>query len=120
MNPPPPGSPLGAFPAGSYALDIRPEDTGNSGNVGFWVLTFEADADFMATRNGTIAVQGNVLVSNDQIIIRDLAGSFSCAPPTDKGTYKWAVSGGQLSLTVVSDGCGGRRDALTAGAYAKQ
>lgn len=93
-------------------LDAQPGEV-TAGNVGVWILTFEADADFRATKDGAVVVQGNVLVSNNQIILRDLAGSFSCAPPTDKGTYGWVVSANLLTLTLVSDGCSGRRDVLT-------
>jgi hypothetical protein len=81
---------------------------------GTWRLAFTA-GHFSLKRNGKAAVAGLTTLSGRRVTFRDVSGSYRCIGSQAVGTYRWTLRGKSLTLTVVRDGCSGRKAVLTNG-----
>jgi hypothetical protein len=85
---------------------------------GKWQLKFSG-SHFAIRRNAKKVVQGRVSYGVGKLTLTDTSGSYSCSGAQRKGTYRYRLSGGSLTLTVVKDSCSGRKAVLTTKAYRK-
>lgn len=71
-----------------------------------YAFTFTADGKYLVDfgGDGKIDVYGTYSVSQNQVTIKDTNGDMACRG--DKGgTYQYAVSGNQITFTMVNDDC---------------
>lgn len=90
------------------------DEDANEDLVGTWLFsrgpTWEISDDSISVSGGV--VDGfDYTATNTTLELTDWPGPSAC-PPDQPGTYEWEIDDDVLSLTVVSDECGGRRDAL--------
>jgi hypothetical protein len=85
-----------------------------AGLVGKWVgtmvtFTLNGDGTFHAVgaNQAMYDVTGTYTVADCQLSLTDLTGTNAC-PASQVGVYAFAVSGAQMTLTLVSDACQGR------------
>jgi hypothetical protein len=85
---------------------------------GKWQLKFSGP-HFAIRRNGTKVVQGRVNYGAGKLTLTDTSGSYACSGAHRKGTYRYKLSAGSLTFTVVKDSCSGRKAVMTTKAYRK-
>ena len=101
------------LPAGSYSVEIP---AGMEAAPGRWVLEIAAGGLMWTNpENGARFSPGTVVevTSSTLVLGPDPACPDQVGAPT-AGTYRWQRNAGQLSFTLVSDSCAGRRDTLIA------
>ena len=97
-----------AFPTGTFRA---------SDSEGQWVQVYNTDSTFTLTRNGVrMFTQGRYTPSARQVMLSE--NSQLCSGMGD-GTYGWSFSGGQLTFTVITDGCINRRNTLITNSWKK-
>ena len=102
------------IPPGTYTADI-PE--GVEAHPGTWRMEVTENAISWTNPDGVTFSPGEVLeVTSDRIVFAADPACPDQEEPTD-GAYGWEVAGNELSFTVESDSCAGRRDTLTAAAW---
>lgn len=117
-EPPPSQFDLGDFPAGSYTLELQPEEVSVPLLAGVWTNIYGEDGETTVLKDGEVVVFGTFTISGAEITLDDGGGPLTCNPPADVGTYTWSVvEGGGLAFTAVSEPCGGRREVITAGTW---
>ena len=101
------------LPAGSYSADVP---AGLEAAPGLWKLEIAADGLMWTNpENGATFSPGKVVeVTSSTIVLGPDPGCPDQVGGPTAGTYGWLLDGGQLTLTLVSDSCAGRRDTLTA------
>jgi hypothetical protein len=100
----PVGGPVPPGIAGLWSLRQQPPVT--------FAISLNLRGDQWAIGGSTIHNSGNVVVDGDTILFFNGTGC-QLSLPAGIGTYHWSLSGtGTLSLTLVSDPCGGRVDNL--------
>ena len=115
-----PSSTPAASLTGTYATTLVSSDVAVTSNrmAGNWtigfgpsqILTVTAPPDFTGTYSGySFAIDGPLLRT-------DLFGEDVCTPILP-GTYRWRLTGDQLTLTAVDDACPGRVGLLTSAAW---
>ena len=88
----------GKFPVGSY-------------ESGPFTITFKEGGSFEVLHSSGAGVKGTYKISGDNIEFTDVEGDFAC--PDAVGKYTWKVEAEKLVLTLVSDPCDGRAQALS-------
>lgn len=79
-------------------------------------------ADTSEIGDGSITVTGGVIdgftytATDSSLELTDDPGPMAC---TQLGTYEWEIEADVSSLTVLSDGCNGRRNALDGATYVR-
>jgi hypothetical protein len=102
------------IPPGTYTADI-PE--GVEAASGTWTMQVTEDAITWTHPEGQIFSPGDVVeVTSDRIVFASDPACPDQDEPTE-GTYQWEVVGSELSFTVESDSCAGRRDTLTSATW---
>jgi hypothetical protein len=69
-------------------------------------LHFKKDSFFVTNKNNDLLVRSFLKVSKDTITITDVEGEYMC--PQADGIYKFAITGDNLSFTLINDPCDGR------------
>jgi hypothetical protein len=108
---PPPAGPT--IIGGTFTTTISAEEAAKEPKVaGTWDVNLAADGNFSVRQGENVMVQGIYTTANDQVTFNDVSGPAMCKDhPT--GTYRWALSGNQLTMTVVEDTCVPRQVVLT-------
>lgn len=128
LNPPPASPPppqVGAFPLGTFASTIEPDDVPPiySSLVGRGLYTFHADASWEFTLTDTTTntvrfeIEGYISVTDQQVKFVDQVGG-SCQNAV--GTYTWAFDDPELRFTHITDACDGRSIGLTTNPFVQQ
>src|ERR1700730_18419269 len=117
----PSGGPVPALLLGDWFLGggdaapiaLNPPSTGGrrrpkhySSATCYFMLTLAAATYHVYIGAQTVVASGNVVTNNDEI---DVFGGANC---DGVGRYKWALNGGGLLFTLISDPCG-RSDVFT-------
>lgn len=79
---------------------------------GLWQVAFR-DSAFAVSKDGLLAVRGQVRLAGSTITFRDQAGPLRCRGPQARGTYRFVLRGRALTLTPARDACPGRRLVLS-------
>ncbi len=79
---------------------------------GTWRLTLRP-ATFSVAKGGVVAVSGSLRIAGNRVTFHDRSGSFACHGTQAVGVYTWRIAGSRLTLTPVTEPCGGRRTILT-------
>ncbi len=74
-------------------------------------LSIGSDSLTISSSHGMALVVATIKISNDTIQINDVSGPIKCSPD-DKGVYSYAITNGKLVLTIISDNCDGRANAI--------
>jgi hypothetical protein len=100
------------IPPGRYLAELP---AGLEGAPGLWQMDITPEAVTWTSPEGNSFSPGDLVeVTATRIVFApDPECPDQAGEPTE-GTYEWSVDGGQLSFTLVSDSCAGRRDTLTA------
>jgi hypothetical protein len=90
------------------------------GSEGTWQLTLTADGLARIAQVTDIGVrsraEGPYSLTPGELYFGPDAGDYACTQfGVELGSYRWALSGDQLSLTVVDDACDDRRVLFVAG-----
>jgi hypothetical protein len=90
--------------------------------VGYWEVEFTESGSYIVYKDGSPVATGRYNSNPARLIMRDLDGVLACtdAPGIATATYRWTLSGNELLLTTVNDGCAGRNLVLTAHPLEKQ
>lgn len=81
---------------------------------GPYTLVFDRDGSFQVVKSGYALVEGDYLVSGQQIRLTDKKGPFACTGPGQAtGTYNWKLERGVLLLRKVEDKCNDRSASFT-------
>ncbi|MFO7778126.1 MAG: hypothetical protein R6V28_07240 [Nitriliruptoraceae bacterium] len=73
-----------------------------------WVITEDSIA---ASESDEVIVESTYTATASTFEMADVSGPRAC-PESQIGTYEWEITDDVLSLTVASDGCGGRASSL--------
>jgi hypothetical protein len=87
------------FPVGSYTLAD-------------YTLTFGDAGQFRVMKGDQLGVEGEYSITGEQLRLTDKQGPFACGNGQETGTYTWKYEGDSLTLSAVSDPCGGRAQAI--------
>ena len=90
------------FPRGVYSAARISEER--------WEIVFADQGRFHVIRNGKTTVQGRYASTASRIVFSNERGPDACG--NDTGTYRWKRSGDMLTLTAVSEPCGGRHNVM--------
>lgn len=104
----------GTIPPGTYTADI-PE--GVEAQAGTWTMEVTGNAITWTHPEGMTFSPGELLeVTGSRIVF---AADPACPDQDDptEGAYQWEANGRELSFTVESDSCAGRRDTLTSATW---
>ncbi|MGD9712681.1 MAG: hypothetical protein AB7V46_11505 [Thermomicrobiales bacterium] len=108
---------------GEYAVTLVrvdvPTDLPDGYNyVGKWIIQINEDGTYSATRQDVgLLVSGMWEATGNQVTFTDDTGLVSCTNATavtipgddiSSGTYEWTLTGDELQLIPVDEGCGGR------------
>ena len=106
------GSGTDLIPPGRYTTELP---AGLEGAPGLWQMDITPEAITWTSPEGNSFSPGEVVeVTTTTIVFApDPECPDQAGEPTE-GSYEWSVDGGQLTFTLVSDSCAGRRDTLTA------
>ncbi len=90
--------------------------------VGDWEIEFSESGSYIVSKDGFPVVVGRYNSNPARVIMTDLQGALSCTdqPGIATASYRWTLSGDDLLLTAVHDGCAGRNLILTAHPLQKQ
>lgn len=75
-------------------------------------LSIGSDSLTISSSHGMALVVAFIHISNDTIETNDVSGPIKCLPD-DKGVYSYAITNGKLVLTIISDNCDGRANAIS-------
>ncbi len=83
--------------------------------VKFTMTITDADYQFDFGNDGVIDIKGSYIANGDELTVWDTDGQNTC-PSEQKGVYRFALDGDQVSFTKVKDDCpqrGGETMVLT-------
>jgi hypothetical protein len=75
-------------------------------------LSIGTDSLFISNSHGMALDVAVIKISGDTLEINDVSGPIKCASD-DKGVYSYAITNGKLVLTIISDDCDGRANAIS-------
>jgi hypothetical protein len=108
---PPPAGPT--IIGGNFTTTISAQEAAKEPKAaGDWEINLASDGNFTVRQGGKVAVQGIYTTANDQVTFNDVSGPAMCTDHLT-GTYRWSLSGGQVTMSVVDDACVGRQIVLT-------
>ena len=103
---------------GVYTTTITKHDIASSqelnNEVGTWLITFQVSGMYVGLLGNDPPIMGQYTMTQDQVILKNLACIQSAGPAAETGTYTWTLKGNMLTLKVVSDLCPYRKLVATA------
>jgi hypothetical protein len=106
-----PGQDPADFPAAVYVMKIQAGDPGRI-PPGEYFVSFDGHGVFEVQRDTTVLVTGAYVSQGDTLQVEDEEGPNACVPPDVRGSYRWTVNQGNLSLKLLNDACRGWRTTL--------
>jgi serine/threonine-protein kinase len=97
---------------GVYETRIGGKTAKDAGLIGTWRIRFLPGGTTQAIWNGVNVVRGKMSMAGTRVTFTDEAGSEACFGPETTGVYRWALQGGRLTFTPLSDRCRPRRIVL--------
>lgn len=94
------------FPTGAYGS-------------GEFTITFYDDGSHSVSANNEVVVKGSYTVREDQIVLTDKEGRYSCGE-AKPGKYRWKAEGKTLKFEKLEDDCEGRASALSGQSWVKR
>lgn len=74
-------------------------------------LSIGTDSLKISNSHGMALDVAAIKISGDTLKIIDVSGPIKCSSD-DKGAYSYAITNGKLVLTIISDNCDGRANAI--------
>ena len=75
-------------------------------------LSIGSDSLTISSSHGMALDAAAIKFNNDTIEINDVSGPIKCSSD-DKGVYRYLITNGKLVLTIISDNCDGRANAIS-------
>lgn len=75
-------------------------------------LSIGIDSLTISNSHGMALDVAAIKISNDTLEINDVSGPIKCSSD-DKGVYSYTITNGKLVLTIISDNCDGRANAIS-------
>lgn len=75
-------------------------------------LSIGTDSLILSSSNGMALNVAAIKISKDTLEINDVSGPRKCSSD-DKGVYSYSITNGTLVLTIISDNCDGRANAIS-------
>jgi hypothetical protein len=103
---------------GVYVTTITKSDVASSrefsSEIGTWLITFQVSGMYVGLLGNDPPIMGQYTMTQDRVILKNLACIQSAGPGAETGTYTWTLKGNMLTLKVVSDLCPYRKLLATA------
>ena len=103
---------------GVYATTITKSDVASShelnSEIGTWLITFQVGGTYVGLLGNDPPILGQYIMTQDRVLLKNLACIQSAGPGAETGTYIWTLKGNMLTLKVVSDLCPYRKLVATA------